>query len=111
MLSNEKVSEYRTKLEAEKKRLLQEISGHEKPTDFGSDVDDFDEEKDEAEQFANNLAISQSLKDRVNEIDGALNRMEIGSYGLCEKCNREIGERMLQVVPETRLCENCKKGA
>jgi DnaK suppressor protein len=111
MLSAEKIDMYRKRLEEERLKLLAQIKETEKPEDFGGDVDDFDEERDEATDFSNQVAISQSLKNRVNEIDGALNRMEMGTYGLCEQCNRPISEEMLKTVPETKLCENCKRAA
>jgi len=109
MLSKEKVEDYRKKLEAEKSRLMEEIKKDERPEDFGDDVDSFDEEADEAEEYANKLSMSQAVKDRVNEIDSALNKIETGSYGLCENCGKEISEELLSVAPESRLCENCKK--
>jgi DnaK suppressor protein len=109
MLSQDKLDAIRTKLEEEKRNLLRQIEEHEKPTDFGSDTEDMSEEEDEAQDFANRRAMSQALKDRVNEIDAALNKMELGTFGLCEKCNQEISAEMLAVVPETKLCANCKK--
>jgi DnaK suppressor protein len=111
MLSPQAVAEYKNKLESEKKKILEEVRSHERPEDFGADPGEFEEKQDEVEEMSNNLAISQTLKDRVNEIDAALNRIEIGAYGLCEKCNREIGEDMLRAIPETRLCMSCKKNA
>lgn len=111
MLSNEKLADFKNRLESERTKLAAQMNESSKPEDFGSDVDDFDEERNEGEAFANNLAIGQSLKDRVNEIDGALNRIAMGTYGLCEKCNRAISEEMLNVVPETKLCAECKQAA
>lgn len=111
MLSAEKLEAYQKKLLAQRESLMGQIKENEKPDDFGADVDDFDEERDEAEEFSNQVAITQALKNRVNEIDGALNRIEVGTYGLCENCNRPISEEMLQAVPETKLCEDCKKNA
>jgi DnaK suppressor protein len=109
MLPEQKVQMYREKLEAERERLMKQISGKGEPRPFGSDIDDGEEEGDEAEEFANQVAANAAIKDRVNEIDAALNRMEMGSYGLCEQCNKIIGDKLLAVVPETRLCEDCKR--
>jgi DnaK suppressor protein len=108
MLTKEKIEIYRKKLEEEKKKLLQGINKDESTEDFGNDVD-MDEETDEAENFSNSLAIAETLKMRVNEIDSALNKIEIGSYGVCKNCNGEISEKMLDLVPESQLCEACKK--
>lgn len=110
MLSAQKIADFKKRLEEERNKLAAQMEESTKSEDFGSDVDD-NEEGDEAEEFANNVAIGQALKDRVNEIDGALNRIEMGTYGLCEKCNRPISEEMLGVVPETKLCADCKQAA
>lgn len=85
--------------------LLEEIKQSEKPVDFGSDVDGFEEETDEAEEIGNELAMGQDLKLRLDEIDAALSKIHSGSYGKCEKCGKEIEEEVLDVNPEATLCK------
>ncbi len=110
MIAPQKIQEYKNRLEKEKARLLAEIKKNETPEDFGSDIDHGDEEANEAEEFGNQLAANEALKERVNEIDSALNRIIEGKYGVCEKCGGEISQTLLDVVPESQLCGNCKKG-
>ena len=109
MITTQKLKFYQTKLEEEKKKILLELLGEQKPENFGDDVEDEGEEADEATAMSNRLAIVQALKGRVNEIDAALNRIEIGEYGRCPKCGKEISEKLLDLVPESQLCEHCKK--
>ena len=104
-----KVSGYQSILEDRKKKLLEEIALHNKPEDFGNDVDGLDEEADEAEEKGNNLAVAQSLKEDVSEIDSALERIKVGRYGECTKCGAQIEEKILGVAPESALCQVCKK--
>ncbi|MEK7195584.1 MAG: TraR/DksA C4-type zinc finger protein [Patescibacteria group bacterium] len=99
---------FKEKLESERESLLKRIAEDEKVTDFGSDVDGLDEEADEADELSNKLATVQTLKERVNEIDAALNRMVEGKYGVCEKCGKEIENEVLEISPESRYCRNCK---
>ncbi len=40
-------------------------------------------------------------------IDRALSRIERGTYGLCEQCNRPIGAQRLKAIPEMALCASC----
>ncbi len=110
MLPKEKIDAYRTQLEEERKKLARTLIKEERPEDFGDDVDDFNEETDESTSFANRLSVGQSMRDRLNEIDAALNRMATGEYGLCVKCNGTISEKILSLVPESSLCESCKRG-
>jgi DnaK suppressor protein len=46
-------------------------------------------------------------RQKILEIDAALNRMAAGSYGKCQKCGREIGIKRLRALPATTLCINC----
>ena len=109
MLPQEKINIYKSRLEKLKAELLAELERKEVPEDFGSDIDGLDEEANEAEALGNQLAENQSLRERINEVDAALNRIEIGAYGLCGKCKQVIDEKMLDVVPESALCANCKR--
>jgi len=104
-MNQEKIKEYKNKLERERILLLDEIKRNEIPTDFGSDLDD---ESDETENFGNQLAMVNDLKNRLNEIDIALNKIQSKDYGICEKCGKEIEEEILDTDPESRYCKICK---
>jgi RNA polymerase-binding protein DksA len=43
----------------------------------------------------------------LNDVEAALRRLHEGSYGVCENCENEIGERRLQALPWARLCLIC----
>jgi DnaK suppressor protein len=43
------------------------------------------------------------------EIDAALNRIEQGTYGICESCGKPIGEERLEARPWATLCIDCKR--
>jgi DnaK suppressor protein len=86
-----------------------EIEENSKPQDFGNDVESMDEEADEGEELANRLAIVQSLKDELGEVEDALHRIEAGTYGTCTQCGNPISKETLDAAPESALCEKCKK--
>ena len=44
----------------------------------------------------------------LGEIDAALQRLDDGSYGICEHCLKPIPLGRLEVVPMTRLCTPCQ---
>ncbi len=111
MLQTSEIEKYRSELDQERRRLVAEIE-KEQPADFGSDVEStFDEEADEAEELNNKLVAQRALKDRLNEIDMALNRIKLGTYGACTKCGKEIEKEILDLVPESELCGECKKNS
>jgi len=43
------------------------------------------------------------------EIDTALDKIEEGTYGICEVCSRPIGWNRLEAVPYARMCIKCKQ--
>ena len=42
-------------------------------------------------------------------IDGALARIDAGTYGTCVRCGRPIGEERLEALPWAELCIDCKR--
>lgn len=104
-MNQEKIKEYKNKLEREQALLLAEIKRNETPVDFGSDID---EESDETENFGNQLAMARDLKYRLSEIDIALGKIQSGEYGICEKCKETIEEEVLDTAQESRYCKVCK---
>jgi RNA polymerase-binding transcription factor DksA len=108
MLSEEKIKKYQKKLEEEKARLLEEMKKGEAEEDYGNDVDHFEEETDEAEETAIQGGIDYGLKKRISKIDLALDDIAEKRYGICKKCGMEISEKVLDIAPESRLCQRCK---
>jgi len=70
------IEERKIKLLEEKRRIEEEITKHKNPPDFGSDVDDFDEETDEAEETANTLALIHELKEQLHSIEKNIEELE-----------------------------------
>ncbi|MFT5470792.1 MAG: DnaK suppressor protein [Verrucomicrobiales bacterium] len=67
--------------------------------DAGSDAYDRD--------FALNL-LSQE-QDALYEIDGALERVDRGVYGICEVSGEKIPEARLEAIPFARLTVHCQE--
>jgi DnaK suppressor protein len=54
------------------------------------------------------LRIRDRERRLIRKIQAALQRIEDGSYGICEDCGEEIGVPRLNARPVTKLCINCK---
>jgi DnaK suppressor protein len=48
---------------------------------------------------------SKTLK-RINQ---ALERLEEGTYGICDECGQQISEKRLQVMPFALYCVDCQR--
>jgi RNA polymerase-binding protein DksA len=57
----------------------------------------------------NLLTMVKSLRDTLREVEAALERMDAGTYGRCQKCGQPIAEERLEALPATRLCIVCKR--
>lgn len=55
------------------------------------------------------FSLSDAERQRLLDIDAALERIEEGGYGSCANCGREIGERRLEAVPWARFCVDCQE--
>jgi RNA polymerase-binding transcription factor len=100
----------REKLLEMRRLVLREISndlkqGREGAKDEGMDTYDLaSEERDREISFI----LTDREREKVNAIQEALERVDDGSYGVCESCESEIAEGRLEALPFTRLCVNCQ---
>ena len=65
---------------------------------------DKDEAADDAQEYDNALSLEYSLELKLKDVNQALEKMEKGKYGKCEKCGKEIEEARLKAVPEAKFC-------
>jgi DnaK suppressor protein len=47
----------------------------------------------------------------IQKIEKALDRIEEGSYGICETCGKDISVKRLEARPVTEQCIDCKTTA
>lgn len=70
------------------------------PTDMAElGSDNFDQEL--------TLNLLGNGKDTFDEIDGALKRIEEGSFGQCQECGKKIPDPRLEAIPYAALCVQC----
>ncbi|MFO7736845.1 MAG: RNA polymerase-binding protein DksA [Desulfatiglandaceae bacterium] len=55
------------------------------------------------------LRIRDRERKLISKIKDALERLEVGTYGICEQCGEDITEERLKARPVTTLCIECKK--
>jgi RNA polymerase-binding transcription factor DksA len=62
--------------------------------DVGSET--FEREKD--------FSILEQVEAELHDVQRALQRLDEGTYGVCEACNQPIGDERLEALPATRFC-------
>lgn len=55
-----------------------------------------------------NRVLKLAAESALAEIEGALRRLEQGTYGTCERCAEPIAWERLEVLPMTGLCTPCQ---
>lgn len=58
-------------------------------------------ERGEAEALVN------ELRSALSEVEHALDKLESGTYGLCERCARPIAPARLEAMPAVTRCIDC----
>ena len=54
------------------------------------------------------LSLIESKSEALRDVDEAIRKIEVGTYGLCEECETLIPKARLEVLPHTQFCIECK---
>ncbi|MFD0222666.1 TraR/DksA family transcriptional regulator [Streptomyces hirsutus] len=111
----EEVEDARAELATEVLRLREEITSSERSLaglmrDSGDGAGD-----DQADTGTKNitreheLALAANAREMLTQYERALQRLEAGTYGLCESCGNAIGKARMQAFPRATLCVECKQ--
>lgn len=94
----------------ERQNLLQEVSNsYEACREIGQDgVPDIGDMSSTAYSREVLFNVSETQRQRINDIDVALEQIEKGEYGVCMGCGEDISPRRMEVRPFSRYCIECK---
>lgn len=112
-LTETRLTELRAALEEQRTNLRREIE------EQGGDPDSDDAEIDVERGFADSahataerartISVMKALRSNLRWVNRALTKMELGTYGSCERCGNPIGEERLEALPWAILCIDCKR--
>ena len=108
-LDKKTVESFRKILLKERERIIGDVrqmdeSSKEMGTDGIQDIGD------EAATIYNKqilLTLNENERMRLRELDEALDRIESGTYGICEECGEPVGLKRLEVRPVAKYCVPC----
>ncbi|MFF9847415.1 TraR/DksA C4-type zinc finger protein [Streptomyces litmocidini] len=111
----EEVTEARSVLQAEVLRLRSElVHSQEELTGLMRDSGDGAGD-DQADTGTKNitreheLALAANAREMLEQTEHALERLDAGTYGLCEVCGKPIGKARMQAFPRATLCVEDKQ--
>jgi RNA polymerase-binding protein DksA len=112
------MAEFRTLLLAERQRLEAELDEIEERTARMSEADratELSSYEDHPADLASEtferekaLAIGESVESLLNQVNTALEKLERGTFGICDACGRPIKKARLQALPFATLCLDCQ---
>jgi DnaK suppressor protein len=105
------LAKMREQLVEMKTKLLSEIDSElraEREANKDEGMDTYDLASEERDREIN-FILSDRERVKIKQIDDALDRLDQGTYGVCESCGLEIAEERLQAMPFTRLCRDCQQ--
>ena len=107
---SDKFAEIKKNLLRERQELLQEVSNsYETCRELGQDgVPDIGDMSSAAYSRDVLFNVSETQRQRIQDIDFALEQIDKGKYGICMECGEEISPRRMEVRPFSRYCIDCK---
>jgi DnaK suppressor protein len=100
----------KTLLEARRRHLAAELAELTKPPEAGSNVSfgkRIGEGTTAAVERISSTAAARSIAAALAEVDRALEKVNEGTYGLCDECEQSIGSERLEAMPAATLCVTC----
>jgi DnaK suppressor protein len=105
-----RLTDERARVSEERRRLLADTTLS--LEDFGGDDGGNLHLADSATETVDR-EIELSLEDNADHIlaaiDGALARIDAGTYGQCQRCGRQIDAERLEALPYATQCIECKR--
>jgi RNA polymerase-binding transcription factor len=113
MVEQELIERTRAALKEQRTQLRREIAEQGADPD-GNDVsfvDDagFSDRSHSTQERSRVISLVEALRSNLAEVDGALGRIDAGTYGSCERCGKPIDPARLEARPEAGLCIECKQ--
>ena len=115
-MNTKEIQQFKTRLENEKKILEAELTtvGHKNSTNplgweasaekMEVDTADENEVADKMEELEENELILQQLEKQLGDVNEAVERIEKGTYGICEIGGEPIEKARLEASPSARTC-------
>jgi DnaK suppressor protein len=106
----DRLTQERERIEAEIANLGNEIAvlGEDQQVEGGGGGNHLADDATDVMEQERDLALIGNLQERRRDVDRALERLDAGTYGICERCGKPIAPERLEALPFATLCIECK---
>ncbi len=98
-------------LQQQLKRLEDQTTGRDRLS-AGVATEDFDEPGGDAatETVERSLAMAttKNLREMLDLVNAALEKIKEGTYGVCDVCGKDIPKKRLDALPYATMCLDCR---
>lgn len=107
------LSSVRLKLEQLRKRLIEELEqakadgNREKEQQRAGSFHEREEAASATADLERWIAVESQKRNNLAEIEHALQKMDAGTYGICDNCGQPIDPARLEALPHAAHCMNC----
>ena len=100
----------KTELEKNLEQIAKPLDkkGGDYETSFEEIGTDKEDNATEIEQYSDNFSVETVLEKKLQNIIEALQKIEAETYGICEKCQKEIDVARLKANPSAKNCLKCE---
>ncbi len=103
------LSERRDELTAEYEQTISEIAEMQRDRLTDSAGDDQADTGTKTFEREQEISLANSIRERITQVERALERLDGGQYGWCERCGTAIPAARLAAFPSATLCVSCKQ--
>ena len=110
-MRKERLSQFRKKLEEKHRQLVDEV-GRNVLYGKGPEDDSIKDLGDQASSAYNRefqFELGNGDRRLLKEVVSALQKLDEGSFGACERCGESIAEKRLEALPFARYCIDCQR--
>lgn len=108
-MDKELIEQFRKLLTEKKQEILDEVGKTlNEMTDQTTNIPDPNDRATVESGRSFELRIRDRERKLLSKIEEALNRIDEGTFGVCEDCGEDIGLKRLEARPVTTLCIDCK---
>jgi DnaK suppressor protein len=99
----------RDELRAEYDQTLSEITELQRDRFTDSSGDDQIDVGTKTFEREQEVSLVNTILERITQVERALERLDAGGYGWCERCGNPIPVERLAAFPSATLCVSCKQ--
>jgi RNA polymerase-binding protein DksA len=110
-MNKKEMEPYRQMLLELKQKLIKEVLLNQEASNESIDGEVLDLADQASDSYDKDLAnsLSETERARLNAVEAALGRVDLGTYGVCEACGNPIPLPRLKVLPFAKLCVQCQQ--